>query len=235
LTFHEVRPQEETLHDVLVGLFVQLFPAYRRYVPHIQASLRLGERLNPHVRPHHVLVTADGTYAGFLLFNYLKRYNVGFGRYVGVLPAYQGRGAGTLMHDWALECIRGDAQDGGREIPLGLCTEVDAPETAPNVEERTLRERRLGFFQRYGAIGLDVDYREPAWIRSSVLTPEEAIRPQPMRLLLFPIRPVTSLSKAQTRHVVEGILLDHYLLEKNSPFVQSVIRSVGRTAEKEST
>jgi len=237
LLLHEVGAAETDLQEALLALFQEIFPQYHRYVHHIRQSMQLGQALNPRVLPHHLLIERKGEFIGFQLLNYLPRWNVGFGRYIGIKPSYRGRGIGYRIHQWARERLQADAAAHGRPTPIGFCAEVDPPETAPDDEERALRQRRLAIFTRkYGGIDLDVDYREPAMINGlSTEQPDEAApgEPQPMRLLLFPTIPILYVSPADTRRLVKAVLLDHYRLDEESQLVRSILASVGhRTRRK---
>ncbi len=76
-----------------------------------------------------------------------------------VYDGYRGRGVGTRFMRELLEMIRGR-----RCIVL----EAERPETAENAEERTVREKRIGFYERLGYTAYrEIDYEVyhvPMWL-----------------------------------------------------------------------
>jgi GNAT superfamily N-acetyltransferase len=234
---HEIDADDDRLQDALIDLFQEIFPKYRRYVPQIRQSMRLGKALNPRVLPHHLLVEVDGEFVAFQLLNYLIRWNFGFGRYIGVRPSYRGRSIGARIQEWAKKRLRADAAAHGQPTPIGFCAEVDPPETAPDERERVNRQRRLALFtQKYGGIELDVDYREPAMISGVCGAQSDEVaelEPEPMRLLLFPIPPITHVSPANTQRLVRGVLIDHYGLSEESELLRSTLASIGHRTRRE--
>lgn len=237
------RPQ---LVDRLVELFVEIFPEDRRYVDYIRHSAAEAHRENHPVRIHQWLVAYGGEYVGFRLFNFLKSYNIGFSRYLGLRAAFRGRRIGRFVHDKTMAQIAQDsqaarprgatlaqpplAQAGVPNPSLGLCGEVDHPAAARTAAERRRREQRLAIYQRLGAILLDVDYYEPTVVQGMPAAAPEYAQSEPDRMLLYlvPHQKAFVPEEAQVAHIVKAVLIGNYRLPADSWYVQNALDSIGR-------
>jgi hypothetical protein len=233
IIIREVKSKDSALHNILLSLFAEIFPSYMRYLPHIRSSLEQGDTLNPRVLPHHWLVKLadnEGAFIGFELFNYLHRYNIGFGRYIGTRAEKRNEGVGMQLIRASVKQIASDARRFGRPEPLGFCAEVESPRLATTPEEREIRERRLRYFQEScGAVELNLDYLEPVMIRSFIEATEWTQPPTSMHFIVFPCDPSrTSFTPEETKKMAEGVLLDHYGLPADNNLVQHVLESVKR-------
>ena len=126
----------------------------------------------------------------------LRRAPAVFLVYLAVDAGQKGRGTGGNL----LEFIHADARlsaPGG----LGLVWETERPEDAGDESERTVRERRLAFFQRHGAVVAARDYRQPAL---------DGVAPVPMNLLFRPAEPGSSLEPAHIQALIRAIYFEKY-------------------------
>ena len=230
IKIHEVEPHEQHLITRLLDLFVLIFPEYTGYAAQIEQSIIQGRDYNPKVIPHHWVIEYGGDMVGFTVFNYLLAGNFGFGRYIGVDPAFRKSGVGFEIIQHSLEQVRLDAASTNMQQPIGFCAEVETPDEAETEEERKIRNLRLSYFlNRCGAQELNVDYLEPTGIRDIAENGEEVQEhPVPMHLLLFPDRSGIDLNFDATEMMVKRVLLDHYLLDPNNGVVEDVLRTVGR-------
>ena len=220
---------EGPMLDVLIKLFLQIFPEDRRYVGYIRECAQRQASEGESVIVHQRVFELDGVHVGFQLFNYLARRNFGFGRYVGFLPVHRGNGFYRLVHENTMEILRADAASLGRPEPLGFCAEVDSPAAAETEEEHRIREKRILVFQRLGGKLLDVDYVEPPAIQGmSVDDPQvmEEAEPRPMHLCFFPMSPQDPFDADVFRALVLGVLVDNYRYSEDSPVVQRVLSSI---------
>ena len=232
IIIHEVQPEEQQYTKVLLSLFVKCFPEYTRYTSQIKESMELGRDLNPKILPHHWLIEYNKKFVGFTLFNYVINGNFGFGRYIGVDPAFGRNGIGYEIIKNIVRQIDDDSKRFEQPFPLGFCAEVESPEQATNPDEINLRRMRLSYFiNKCKAIELDVDYLEPQMISGQMQVIKTRKLAVPMRLLLFTDNPITSLSVEEMALMVERIYLDHYMLEPNSELIRNVLDSIGQTTQ----
>lgn len=230
LTIHEVTRYDLTLLDTLIQLFVQIFPEDQRYVASIRACAHLSPEGTNLELFHCWVIEYEGQYVGLRLFNYLRRRNFGFGRYIGLLPAYRNRGIGRLVWQRISDQLCRDASANHQGMPTGLCSELDKPAAAPTPEQVQVCKERVEIFKRMGAQILDVHYFEPPMIQDApVDEPEELVGlgPQPMLLQFTPIQPGITMTPQQTSEIIKGILIDHYHLPEDSWYVRHALYSIG--------
>lgn len=237
LEIHETTVDAPTLLDTLIDLYIAIFPEDRRYVPYIcECAERAKQQDDPLAVIHQWVVTCAGKPVGLRLFNYLKRRNFAFGRYVGLLPPYRGMGIGRFIQERTIEQLHRDARNNSFSEPIGICGEVDDPALAKDERERRVRERRVQIFERLGAIWLDVNYIEPTMIRGiEPDNPEELERLEPKRRLFYlaPIQPISKPTPELTTELVKGVLIDNYRLSETSWYVRQALESIQRRQEVE--
>ncbi len=124
----------------------------------------------PGVTPtaYHLLVAEeDGQVSGFMALAFWladgeDAVRLGFADYLGVASGLRGRGIGAKLYRAALARLSKDAAAAGVSLS-GMAFDVEDPDLAPTPENRRLRQRRIGFYQRLGArLTHDVDFWEPA-------------------------------------------------------------------------
>ncbi len=124
----------------------------------------------PGVTPdaYHILVAEeDGQVLGFMAVAFWSQVPeansaLGFGDYLGVCSERRGSGIGGELYRSALATMESDADRAGLAF-AGMAFDVEDPDLAVTAENRTLRERRIAFYERLGARLLSqVDFWEPA-------------------------------------------------------------------------
>lgn len=230
LTMYAITRHDLSLLDTLIQLFWQIFPDDRRYTASIRQSAHLAPEGTHRELFHLWLIAYEGKYIGLRLFNYLPLRNIGFGSYIGLLPAYRHRGIGRLIWQKIAEQLCVDAALKQRAVPLGLCSELADPAVARTPEQRRICEERVAIFKRMGAVILNVQYVEPVMIQDALVDdPLDLVgrEPRPMLLQLTPIQPGKTITAQQTAEMVKGVLLDHYHFPANSSYVRDVLASIG--------
>jgi GNAT superfamily N-acetyltransferase len=229
ITIHEATTDNLSLVEALIRMFVEIFPEDRRYTGYIRDCARRALEDDPLAVIHQWVVGYQGEYVGFRLFNYLRRRNFGFSRYVGLLPAYRGLGIGRWIHQKTIEQIKADAAAQGQPTPIGFCGELDHPATAPDERERRIREQRVEIFRQLGVVVLDVDYFEPPMVQGMRVDDDQSlvgVDPEPMLFYLTPFQPITRPSPEQIAELVVGVLADNYRLGEDNWYVCQVLASI---------
>lgn len=197
------------------ALLMALFPDYRRYVPLLAWWAMNAEPSGGGVVSHLWLVEADQRPVGLRIFHYLPVRSLGYGAFIGLLPAYRGRGLGSWVQQAMLAQLRADARRMGRPALYGCCSEVD-----PSAADR------LAFFQRFGGIRLDLPYYEPpmverlpAWVGCEE---SAAIPPRRMDLLFYAGRPGQRLGPEEAAGVAEALYSEYYRVPVDSWYLSRV-------------
>lgn len=154
---------------------------------------------------------------GFALVSYFTDFPAAFLEYLAVDPAARNGGIGSRILDY----LRHDLA--GRERPdvEGIIFEVDRPEDADDAAERHLRERRIGFYQRAGAVLVEgaENYHAPSAVDDGMLY---------YLLMWLPVIPGTPQpTGARLRAGVAAILAEGYGLGRDNPLVREVAADSG--------
>ena len=110
------------------------------------------------------LALLDGdAVVGFALCDHLAESNLLHLKYLAVDPARRSQGSGArLLHAVAAagETI---AQAAGKNGCRGVLIEIEIPDSPPSDADRSLRTRRIAFYERHGALITGVPYPRPPW------------------------------------------------------------------------
>jgi len=129
--------------------------------------------------------------------------------YLATTKIFRGRGCGGELLEYTWITGHQRLSDNGYTT-MGLVAEVDAPDQSIDIEDRSIRERRIAFFARHGAELLPYSYTQP---------PVDGVNTVPMRLVFRPAeghgQPDSAFSEALVRamyfekyHAVNGIAED---------------------------
>ncbi len=142
----------------VINIYEQSFPeAERDPLEDIAASLRNADP-NSEATRLRALIEQD-VVVGFTYFASYKDYYLGYLKFIAVREDIRGKGYGPVLLQDAIRQLRADGRRATGWPYLGLVLEVERPETAENDEDRRLRERRIQFYRRNGAVMFeDVDY-----------------------------------------------------------------------------
>ena len=148
--------------DALTAIYLEAFgvpwemPAAR--LPDF-ARVRAGDSMSGRA----LALLDDDAVTGFALCDYLAASNLLHLKYLAVDPARRNQGSGArLLHAVAAagETITLAA---GRDGCRGVLIEIEIPDSPPAVADRSLRTRRIAFYERHGALITGVPYPRPPW------------------------------------------------------------------------
>lgn len=107
---------------------------------------------------HVVLIAKGGKTIGGIICDYFARSNCGVIEYIAVQEEHQSGGVGTRLYQRALELMRMDAKNNGRnDIDYVLC-EIERPGIKGKIEE----DKQIWFWEKMGYRKLKFDYIQPA-------------------------------------------------------------------------
>jgi GNAT superfamily N-acetyltransferase len=198
-----------------LAIYEQAFPeAERDAVANIAASL---ENANPamEVAHFHALVE-QGEVVGFSYFSTYKQYYLGYLKFIAVRADLRGKRYGPLLLQDALQQLRADGRRATGWPYLGLVLEVERPETADTDQDRRLRERRIQFYRRNGAVMLEgVDYVAP---------PVASGQPSlPFHLMVLRAVPKYGMQRWLGPSAVKALVVEGYGEDPGSWFVRHAL------------
>jgi GNAT superfamily N-acetyltransferase len=198
-----------------LAIYEQAFPeAERDPIEHIAAALKNAD---PETAVSHFRVLVDeGAVVGFTYFSSYKEYYLGYLKFIAVRAELRGKRYGPVLLKDALRQLRLDGRRATGWPYLGLILEVERPETAENAEERALRERRIGFYQRNGAVMIEnLDYVAP---------PVAPGQPSlPFHLMVLRAVPKYGMQRWLRSKAVTALLVEGYGEDPDSWFVRHAL------------
>jgi GNAT superfamily N-acetyltransferase len=203
------------LGQQVLAIYERSFPeAERDPVENIAASLNPSD-LGAEVTHLRALVEHEGV-VGFTYFSSYQEYYLGFLKFIAVREDIRGKGYGPILLQDAIEQLRADGVRATGWPYLGLVLEVERPETAENVQDRQLRERRIQFYRRNGAIMIEgVDYIAP---------PVAAGQPSlPFHLMVLRAVPKYGMQRWLRQNAVKALLVEGYGEGPDSWFVRHAL------------
>jgi len=203
-----------------LALYESAFPPAERVpVESIIASIRQRGRADGCV-PHFFTAVKDARALGLSFYGYFRDVRLGFLYYLAVQPELRGQGLGAWLFHQTLAQLPQDAKSTGGEPPRGLVWEVERPVDADTPAERDLRQRRINFYRRNGALLLD---------RSDFLAPPLAEHlPPVMYHIMFLPSPTFNEDLAARpflTDVLDTILLHGYGIERDSLYYRRAVMS----------
>jgi GNAT superfamily N-acetyltransferase len=168
-------------------------------------GIAVGERLC-------YVASSDEELIGLAVVFVLDEISVALLEYMAVAPQTRNSGVGSALFTHLRTNLLFDAG------ASGMIFEVEPPEEADG-EERTLRERRIGFYLRNGASVVD---RAPRY-RTPNLAGDDA--PVPFKLMWVPLadEAPAELAGSFLSRCVETILTESYELSPDDPLVLEVV------------
>jgi len=101
---------------------------------------------------HFMVALEDESVLGIAIFSYYKPARMGFIPYFAVHPRRRSGGLGARIYAQIIATVAADARLYGEPAPLGVSFEVERPDLARDAADAQLRRRRIGFYQRNGAV-----------------------------------------------------------------------------------
>jgi GNAT superfamily N-acetyltransferase len=105
----------------------------------------------------------DDAVVGFALCDYLTASNLLHLKYLAVDPARRNQGSGARLLDAVAVTGETIAHAAGRNGCCGVLIEIEIPDSPPADADRSLRTRRIAFYERHGALITGVPYPRPPW------------------------------------------------------------------------
>jgi GNAT superfamily N-acetyltransferase len=198
-----------------LAIYEQAFPeAERDPVEHIAASLKNADP-NTEVSHFRVLVDQD-VVVGFTYFSSYKEYYLAYLKFIAVRAELRGKRYGPILLKDAIRQLRTDGRRATGWPYLGLVLEVERPETADNEQDRELRERRIRFYQRNGAVMIEhLDYVAP---------PVAPGQPSlPFHLMVLRAVPKYGMQRWLRPMAVKALLVEGYGEDPDSWFVRHAL------------
>lgn len=156
----------------------------------------------------------------FVIYHYKAAYGLGYLSYIAAKKKQKGKGYGSWMFQQNLQHLAQiHKHKGSKQALLGLCWEVERPEDALTKDEATIREQRIGFYKKNGAILLsDIHFVAP---------PLAADLPEvPYYLMHHTLSSETNLSVNSQSTIVDFVLLDCYGVTRQNKYYQHAITSL---------
>jgi GNAT superfamily N-acetyltransferase len=198
-----------------LAIYEQAFPETERDpVENIAASLKNSD---PETAVSHfrALIDQDAV-VGFTYFSSYKEYYLGYLKFIAVRAELRGKRYGPLLVKDAIRQLRADGRRATGWPYLGLVLEVERPEATENEQEREIRERRIRFYQRNGAVMIEnLDYVAP---------PVAPGQPSlPFHLMVLRAVPKYGMQRWLRPTAVTALLVEGYGEDPDSWFVRHAL------------
>ena len=218
----EVTDPEAPFSKQAISLYQVSFPKEEQTpVEQLINGIRLRAQGNLPLdhRTHFWASVQEERVTGISIYSYVKNARLGFLYYLATQPELRGKGLGGWLFKKTAELCQEDALSLGGKSALGLVWEVERPDHGKNYEEQTLRQRRIIFYQRNGAILLeDIDLVAPPL--------SEGLPPVSYYLMFLPT-PGSSpvIDQGLKMSILDVILIHGYGLEPDSVYYQKAMKS----------
>ncbi len=182
------------------------------------AHVRAGDS-----RAGRALALLDGPdVVGMALCDYLSESNLLHLKYLAVDPARRSRGAGTQLLRAVAAAGETIADRVGRPGCRGVLIEIEVPDGPPPDADRSLRTRRVAFYERNGALVTGVPYPRPPW------APPE----QPdFELMLLPGQAWSgALDPATRRGLGHALMVEGYGADPEAGWLAGYLDRIARAA-----
>lgn len=211
----DITELDAPIGQAVLDIYARSFPeAERDPIENITASLRNS---NPDTEVIHLRAFVEqDVVVGFTYFSSYKEYYLGFLKFIAVREDIRGKGDGPILLTDAIQQLRAD---GVRAIGwpyLGLVFEVERPEITENEQDRQLRDRRIQFYKRNGAVMIEgIDYIAP---------PVNADQPSlPFHLMVLRAVPKYGMQRWLRQKAVKALLVEGYGEGPESWFVSHAL------------
>ena len=148
--------------DSLTAIYLEAFG-----VPWEMPAARLPDfarvRAGDSVVGRALTLLDDDAVVGFALCDTLPESNLLHLKYLAVDPARRNQGSGARLLDAVAATGETIAHAAGRNGCRGVLIEIEIPDSPPPDADRSLRARRIAFYERHGALITGVPYPRPPW------------------------------------------------------------------------
>jgi GNAT superfamily N-acetyltransferase len=223
MEIRELISNETDLIRQVQWIYEQSFPVEEQDpFENMLQAIRRREQAGPEDCEHcHFQVAVEaGQAAGAAFFNYYSRTKMGFIAYLAVHPARRNGGLGARLYHHLVACVAADAQASGSGPAVGVVFEVEPPELGKNAAEQALRRRRIGFYQRNGALVVP---------NLALIAPPlgNGLPEMPYEIMLHPLEGAhLPLGRSEIEAVVETVLGFSYGLPPDSPYYRRTLESI---------
>jgi len=222
-TIVELTDPDSDLVEQALALYEAAFPVEERApLVYLYEDMRWraqGNRQPDHVR-HFLAAVESGRLVGICMYSYYRDYRLAFLGYLATLPELRGNGLGAWLLKRTVGLLSADAELLGGLPPLGMCWEVERPLNTIDPFERNLRERRIQFYQRNGAILLkDIQLTAPPL--------GEGLPPVAYHLMFLPVNAEEVIvDQALELAAIQAAILGAYGLDQESEYYRQAVASI---------
>ena len=223
MEIRELRSTQTNLIRQVQRIYEQSFPVEERDpFENMLQAIRRREQAGPQEceNCHFQVAVEGGRAAGMAFFNYYPKTRMGFIPYLAVHPAWRNAGLGTRLYHHLLECVAVEARASHSYPAVGVVFEVEVPKLGSDPGEQALRRRRIGFYQRNGAIEVP---------KLALIAPPmgDGLPEMPYEIMLHPMQGARlPLGRSELEAVVETVLGYSYGLPPDSPYYQRTLESI---------
>ncbi|HSV85392.1 MAG TPA: GNAT family N-acetyltransferase [Levilinea sp.] len=207
-----------------LALYRSSFPAAEREpVENILDSISQRGRAAPSdgYVAHFFTAVQDGRVLGLAFYGYYRASRLGILYYLAVQPDLRGQGTGAWLFQRILAQLPQDAAGCGGLPPRGLAWEVERPVDAVTSAEHDLRQRRIRFYQRHGALLLEsMDIQAPPLA--------EDLPPVMYHVMFLPSPGFDEQLSSQSFliELLDTLLLHGYAVERDSVYYRNALKLV---------
>jgi hypothetical protein len=222
-TIVELTDPDSDLVEQSLALYETAFPVEERSpLEYLYEDMRWraqGNHQPDHVR-HFLAAVGSGRLNGICMYSYYRDYRLAFLGYLATPSELRGNGLGGWFLKRTVSLLSADAELLGGLPPLGMCWEVERPLDTIDPLERDLRERRIQFYQRNGAILLKD-------IRLTAPPLGEGLPPVDYYLMFLPVNPERAIVDQELkRAAIQAAILGAYGCDQESKYYQQALASL---------
>lgn len=158
------------------------------------------------------------TAVGLALTTYLAESNLLHLKYLAIDPARRNHGLGATLLQTAAAAGEEIAQAVGRSGCAGTLLEVEIPDSPPPTADRSLRRRRIAFYERHGARRTGIPFPRP---------PHAPPEQPDWEVMLLPGRAWRGdLDRPTCRWLARALLVEGYGADEQAAWLQAYLAAL---------